>query len=319
MNFWALELHPDRKIFPIGKTVYKDDYPDDWLRYIVGFSYEDGVKLHVIERYVERKEEKTYRDSIKNSLLSEYPQLEKVIVGDDVFRADSSVCYPMKYCQDISLFYEFINGGLEIPEELKYEDWEHLALYSYYIECEKMPESCNDIELVYRKKPKYSFVEWEIPLKIGEPYDFSLESGGRTIQCYINNVHLLDFFDEIEKQCSDPRVIEAYSAEQIAEMKRKAIEAAEEHCSRDMRYAVIEYECDDDSFLNFDFTSHLNEEIKVIMGDSTSFTFIMSAKPDKEYGTHGLPLKAAVIQHPVPESVTEISVELFYIFSKNKI
>lgn len=315
MNFWALELHPDRKTLPIGKTVYMND---QWLRYIVGLSYENNLKLHVIEDYVERKEEKTYRDSVKNFLLSVYPRLEKIIIGEDVFQSSHSECSPMKYCQDVSLFYEFISGGLEIPEDLKFADWDRLALCSYDIECEKMPEICDNgdnIELIYRKEPRYSFVEWEFPLKMGEPYDFSLE-GDRTIQCYINNVYLLDFYDQIEKQCADPRVTEAYSAEQIADMKTKAIEAAEEQIPRDMRYVVIEYECDG-FFLNFDFTSHLNEEIKVITGNSTSSTFIMSAKPDKEYGTHGLPLKAAVISQPVPESLTEISVELFYICSND--
>lgn len=313
MNFWALELHPGRKTPAIGKTVYMDDRG---LRYIVGFSYEDKLKLHVIENYVERKEEKTYRDSVKNCLLYVYPGLEKIIIGEDVFQSNHSECSPLKFTLDISLFYEFISGGLEIPEELKYEDWECLALYSYDIECSEMPESCDNIELVYRKEPRYSFVEREFPLKIGEPYDFSLD-GDRMIQCYINNVYLLDFYDEIEKQCSDPRVTEAYSEEQIADMKGKAIEAAEEQIPREMRYAVIEYECDG-FFLNFDFTTHLNEEIKVITGDPTSSAFIMSAKPDKKYGTHGLPLKAHIIPHPVPESVTEISVELVYICSENK-
>ena len=319
MNFWTLELHPDRKVLPVGKTVYKNEYSDEWynfLRYIVGFSYEDKLRLHIIERYVERKEEKTYRDSIKNSLLSDYPSLEKVIIGDDVFRSDSSTSSPMKYCQDISLFYEFINGGLEIPEDLKYEDWEQLALYSYDIECDKVPEIRENIELVYRKKPKYSFVEWEIPLKIGEPYaDFSLESDNGTVWFYINNVYLMDIYEEIEKQYADPRVTERYSAEQIAELKENMIKATEEHCPRDMRYVVIEYECGGDYYLNFDFRSYLDEDIEVITGGSSS-TFFISAKPDKEFGAHGLPLKAAVIQRPVHESVTEVMAELFYVWEK---
>lgn len=311
MNFWFMELHSDRRVLPIGKMLSWNEN-EGTVRYVLGFSYEDGLKLHVIEncREMESKLEETHRDAEKSHLLNLSSRLEKVMIGENEYLSHSSQSSPMWEGSDISLFYEFMREGWIAPEELKYTDWRSLGLYSYNIECGKIPEVDGEIELVYHTDPKCSFVEWEFPLKIGEPRDISLEN----IPCYINNSYLLDIYDDIEKIYSDPRAREMYSEEQIADMKEKAIETMGEHCPRDMRYVVIEYECDEDISFHFDFPERLNKKIGVASGNSTSVSVVMiTQKPDKERGTHGMPLKAAVLQAPVAQNTTEVSVELFYI------
>ncbi len=320
MNFGALEIHTDRKVLPIGETIsWNED--DGTLRYVLGFSYENGLRLHVIENYYEREHEQeyeeTHREVTKSRLLNEFPSLTKVTIGEKEYLSHSAQGSPMRYTDDISLFCEFMREGWSAPEELKYIDWEHLALYSYDIEYGEIPEIDGEVGLVYKKVPKYSFVEWQFLLKIGEPYDCSLESGSKTIPCFINNVYLIDVFEEIEKTYSDPRAREKFSEEQLADMKRRAVEITEQHCPRDMRYVVIEYECNEDISFCFDLTESLDKKIGTASGNSASLVMV-THKTDKSAGEHGLPLKSSVLQTPVAQDITEISVELFYISINEK-
>ncbi len=320
MNFGALELHTDRKVLPIGKWLSRIE-DDGTLRYVLGFSYENGLKLHVIENYYEceheHEYEETQREVTKSRLFNEFPSLTKVTIREKEYLSHSGQGSPMRYTDDISLFCEFMREGWSAPEELKYMDWEHLALYSYDIECGEIPEIDGKVGLVYKKEPKHLFVEWEIPLKIGEPYDCSLESCGKNIPCFINNVYLLDVFEEIEKTYSDPKAREKFSEKQLADMKRRAIEVTEEHCPRDMRYVVIEYECDENISFCFDLTERLDKKTEPTSGGSMSL-FLVTHKTDKSAGEHGLPLKSSVLQTPVAQDITEIPVELFYISINEK-
>ena len=76
----------------------------------------------------------------------------------------------------------------------------------------------------------------------------------------------------------------------------------------------IEYECSKDLNLQF-YSKEYLKSVPITHKGSSSF-FMMSLKPDKEIGTHNLPLKGCVIQTAVSPDTIKIAAELFSYYEK---
>lgn len=63
-------------------------------------------------------------------------------------------------------------------------------------------------------------VEKTFTLNVGKSRSFSfVDSYGDEVQCYINDVKLIDVWKGTEEQFNDPQYTEKVSAEQLQEMK----------------------------------------------------------------------------------------------------
>ena len=82
-----------------------------------------------------------------------------------------------------------------------------------------------------------------------------------------------------------------------------------------MCYVGIEYECSKDYQLQFYSKEYLNARPKT--GHGRAAFFLMRLKPDQETGTHGLPLRGAVIDTPFSPDTVRIPAELFLYYEKS--
>ena len=117
----------------------------------------------------------------------------------------------------------------------------------------------------------------------------------------------MDIWGDMEKNFSDPKLLEQMTKEQIDEAKRNIEKSFIEVCPKGMYYLVIEYESEDDISLEFHTKEFL--ESKPLHHGNGSIGFII--RPDKATGILGTKLKAAIIQEPVSGSTEIIETELF--------
>lgn len=92
-------------------------------------------------------------------------------------------------------------------------------------------------------------------------------------------------------------------------MKNRHYEMLKRSCPKGMCYIGIEYECSKDLSLQFyskDFLKSVPEPQK-----GSAVLSFMRLKPDKETGTHDLPLKGCVIQTAVLPDTSKMPAELF--------
>ena len=162
-------------------------------------------------------------------------------------------------------------------------------------------------------------LEKTITLNVGESCSFSfVDTYGDKVQCFINNVTLIDVWKDTEEQLkqrlSGTKYTEQLSEEQLQEIRENCYKALERSCPKGMCYIGIEYECSKDINLQF-YSKEYLKSVPITHKGSSSF-FMMSLKPDQETGTHNLPLKGCVIQTAVSPDTTKIPAELFSYYEK---
>ena len=138
------------------------------------------------------------------------------------------------------------------------------------------------------------------------------------VQCFINNVTLLDVWKDTEEhlkqRLSDTKYAEHLSEEQLQEINEHCHKVLEQSCLKGICYIGIEYECSKDISLQF-YSKEFLKSVPVAHKGSSSF-LMMRLKPDKELGTHNLPLKGCVIQTAVSPDTIKIAAELFSYYEK---
>lgn len=329
MNFSFLEgFHKKwQDILVIGKTIERDNKK----YHLVGMTLADEAKLYMIEPYTEaihinktRKGVRTQRRILKEQEAREYSYLHcsEFWLGNERLKVQGGTGGHLQYSEEdygvIQIFFDMMSAGWIIPEWLKEEDWDNLQLVILdIVDMEKLPEysSKMPVTIKHRPDPVRHILEKTVTLHVGKSRSFSFtDSYGDKVWCHINNVTLIDVWKDTEEQLDAAELSDRFSPEQLQQARKHTYNALVQNCQKGMCYIGIEYECSKDLNLVFYSKQYLQYHPETHRG-SASF-FLMRLKPDKETGTHNLPLKGCVIQTPVSPDTVKISAELFLYFEK---
>ena len=329
MKFQYLEaFHKNwRDILVIGRTIERDD-----KRYhMVGMTLADEAKLYIIEPYSEpehyshrSKGVRNQRKIMKEHTGSEvcYLHCSDFYLGDQRLQVRSgsggSLYHSIPNYEAMIVFLDMLRAGWEIPEWLKDEDWDNLQMVTLVIEdMKKLPKYSPEMPITIKHSPSFvqHMVEKTVTLNVGKSRSLRfVDSYGDEVQCYINDVKLIDVWKDTEEQFNDPRYTETVSAERLQEMKDHCFEALKQSCPKGMCYIGVEYECSKDLSLQFYSKKFLRSYPETHEGSAA--TFFMRLKPDQETGTHNLPLRGYVIQTAVSPDTTKIPAELLFYMEK---
>ncbi|MCH5273503.1 MAG: hypothetical protein J1E35_07500 [Lachnospiraceae bacterium] len=321
-------------ILVIGKTIERNNKK----YHIVGMTLADEAKLYVIEPY---NGAENYSDKIKGvrnqrKLLKEnrendvkedtYLHCSDFCLGNQWLRvqqgSSGSLRYSKENYEEIQLFLDMLRAGWIIPEWLKDEEWDTLQLVTLvFADVKKLPEYSPEMPIIIKHRPDSirHILEKTITLNVGKSRSFSfVDTYGDKVQCFINNVTLIDVWKDTEEQLkqrlSDTKYTEQFSEEQLQEIKEHCYKALGQSCSRGTCYIGIEYECSKDINLQF-YSKEFLKSVPVTHKGSSAF-LMMNLKPDKKMGTHNLPLRGSVIQTAVSPDTVKIPAELFLYFEK---
>lgn len=319
-----------KEILVIGKTIERNNKK----YHLIGMTLsekENEAKLYMIEPYTEPKQNIHKKKGICNQrkILKEHEEIEtsylncsEFKIGDKILKVQggSGGClkYSLNNYGEIQVFFDIINAGWVIPEWLKNEEWENLQLVTLdIVDIESLPKYSKEmpITITHHSSAIRHIVEKTITLNVGKKRNFSfIDNYGDEVQCYINNVTLIDMWKDMEERFNNPEYKKLLSQEQLEEMKKHTYEALKYSCPKGMCYIGIEYECSKDISLQFYSKQFLKSVPEKSVG-SASIIFTR-LKPDKTTGMHNLPLKGCVIQTAVSKDTVKIPAELFSYLKK---
>ncbi|ACL18655.1 hypothetical protein Dhaf_0589 [Desulfitobacterium hafniense DCB-2] len=211
------------------------------------------------------------------------------------------------------LLTEFLKQGWN-PAGLEYQSMENLFLTFMRLsgDYDCLPDVGENpaVQLTFRREHIPHPVEQPLTLSVGTDYPdklyFQDKNTGEKHWVQINRVYLADMWAEMRQTFNDPRLTEQFSAAELAEHQGEFERRFVTICPQGMCFPVIEYECEEDLYLQFYSQEWLDN---LPQSNSSCIGFIM--KPDKKAGISGLPLKAAVIEEPMPADRRIIDTELF--------
>lgn len=327
MNFLYLEevyreLHD---ILIIGKTIERNNKK----YHIIGMTLEDEVKLYIIEPYNEPEYCSNRKKGVQNQrkILKEQKKEEYYLncsdfyFGNERLQVQQGSGGPLSLINDygeIQLFFEMMKAGWVVPEWLKNEEWDNLQLTTLeFADVKKLPDYSTEMPIIIKHNPNpiQYILEKTITLNVGKSNTFSFtDNYGDKVQCYINNVSLINVWEDMEEQFSDPQYTEKFLPEQLQKIKEHCYMALEQSCPKGMCYISVEYECSKDLNLQFYTKEYLKSCPEEQEGNAS--ILMMNTKSDKEIGIHNLPLKSYVIQSAVTPDTFKIPAELFSYFEK---
>ncbi len=329
MNFLSLEeVHNKwRDILVIGKTIERNDKK----YHIIGMTLDEEAKLYIIELFTEEEHLRPRRGGVQNQrkILKEHTDHEacylhsyEICIGNKCLQLRGGSSGPLKYSMhdysNMQLFFDMMSAGWEVPEWLKTTEWDKLQLTTLIVkDVKRLPKYSPDMQITikHRPSPIRHTLEKSITLNVGKSRSFGfLDSYGEQVQCYINNISLIDVWKDMEENFNNPRHKEHFTPEQIKQAKEQFYEALEHSCPQGMCYIGIEYECTKDIQLQFYSKEFLSSRPEKNHGRAVAM--MMNLRPDKKLGTHNLPLRGCVIQTAVLPDTTKISAELFCYYEK---
>ncbi|HOV27908.1 MAG TPA: hypothetical protein PK566_16315 [Pseudobacteroides sp.] len=272
----------------------------------------DAQSIHESNRMLMRNDRKVDAKNPFQSVL-------KVLIGEREFKIEESVHHrlSMQDWDNILTIAKFMNNGWQ-PNQFDYQNIDMLFLTSLKLVGDfiSIPEFNQNDKLRFVMGPDSVIhqVEKPITLVVGGSYPdklmFQDAATGVEHWAQINRVYLLDIWDEMEKILAHPKLQEQMTSEEIAQRRLDLEKKLLEICPKGLYLPVIEYECEEDIFLQFYSKSFLDAK-PLDRGNSVGLLF----QPDQPTGTLGLKLKAAVLQEPVPADTSTIEVELFQYIS----
>lgn len=316
-----------KQVLVIGRTIEREG-----KRYhIVGMTLntEDTAFLYILEPFSEparpkRRGAKNHRTSLKDQENgnSTYLDCRALRLGKRLLGAQGGQGGPLRFSTDdyqtIELFFRMIDAGWTVPDWLRETEWEDLSLTTLYFSgVKRLPKYTKEtpLTLIHRDPPRRHILEKTVALTIGKSRSFSFtDHNGEEVWCHINKVSLIDVWEDTARQFEDPRYTKKVTPGQLQEIKEHTRQALSESCPKGMCYIGIEYECSKDYQLQFYAKEYLSSRPKASSG-SASF-LLMRLKPDKKTGTHGLPLRGAVIDTPFAPDTVKIPAELFLYYEK---
>ncbi|MCM1038301.1 MAG: hypothetical protein NC434_03190 [Ruminococcus sp.] len=333
MNFTVLDdLHKTwRDILVIGKTIKHDN----GNCHMIGMTLSDAgeATLYILEPYITpedwdklKRKNRSQRQRLKENVDIDccYLHCSDFYLGEERLQVQGGQGGCLEFStQDygiIQIFSDMMSAGWVIPEWLKEKDWNDLQLISLRIaDLKKLPVWSPEmpITIKHRPNPVRHILEKTVTLHVGKSRSFSfIDHTGDKVFCYVNQVTLIDVWEDTKKQLNEAKLSERFSPEQLQQVREHHLKVLEQSCPQGMCYIGIEYECTKDIQLGFYSKQYLSSQPEVHNG--SSMFFLMRLKPEQETGMHGLALKGCVIQTPVPLDTTVILAELFHYYENTK-
>lgn len=339
MNFAFFDLFYNDSVCDEIKVIGKDMELNGKYYHMIGMTLKNKkAALFVLEfddnaaeedLSEESHEKKTPRESMKRSMSEEgglFLHAKKFITQDRIYEAAGGNCGALKYDdygEAYLLFFIMRQSGWMIAKESPFyeAEWETLLLTEIELreEYEHLPDWGEEISISYDKVPQECFVEIPIVLQTGkrETIAFSMKDGSKA-ECYINQVYTVDVWADAEKRFEDrtyrERMLQHMTEEEFEDMKNQFFQVLAESCPKGKHFMVVEYECTRDVSLRFLDKDSLDTVPKPQSG-SASLLFMMM-KPEQELGSHGLKMRACVIQIPLEPETEELEAELFSYLEK---
>lgn len=294
----------------------------------------DLVFLQYSEAYAQQREEDeiaqlngldprrpaaTNRAALREERAPSFPNaldgVHKVFLGDtpfDVNTGETSVLCTQGW-DNLTIISAFLRGGWQ-PGALQEAPYEamfltKLELSGSYDTLAQLPADL-PLRIAARPTPATRFVEKATPLSVGARYGakrvFREEGSSQEHWYCINRVYLMDMWAESARIFQDPRLTANFTPEELRKKRMDYEEILARNCPKGTCYPVVEYESEDGISLEFYLREHLDAQ-----PIPASDAFMILVKPEKKTGRNGLPLKAALIQTPVPKGTRHLDAELF--------
>lgn len=214
--------------------------------------------------------------------------------------------------EDMLTVHEFLRAGCPISAPLQGADlpgvW--LTCLEFQGEFDTIPPVGPDCQVSLTLG-----VEWvqypagkRLTLQVGKgrPRPLVCGSGPQAVRFYIHNVYLQDLYGDVETLLSDPRRYEGLPPEEAERAKRDIHAHVQQLCPPGMRLPVVEYETEHAS-LQFYSRAFLRQ---APVSAASSVGFVL--KPEHPTGSHGLPLRASLLESAVPPDTGSVDVELLH-------
>lgn len=273
------------------------------------------IEAEELNQEIAESNRKHLKYHIKNDVKNPFLSVQKLSIGEKEFKADLLESWRLdkQDYKSIMTIAKFLENGWQ-PAEMEYHSFDCLLMNSLKIcgDYESIPDFSSELELRLEKGPynETHLVEKPIALTIGKDYKdkiiFKDEDTGEEHWFMINRVYLTDMWEEINKVFSNPKLKEQMAPGEIEKSRKDFEEKFKDLCPKGMYYPIIEYESEDDIYLQFFSKSFLDAKP---FNKGRSMGFII--RPDQPTGFLGLKLKAAIIQEPVPKDTETIEAELF--------
>lgn len=241
--------------------------------------------------------------------------VHKVFLGEtpfDVNTGETSVLCAQDW-DDMTIISAFLRGGWQ-PGALQAVPYgamflTKLELSGSYDTLAQLPADL-PLRIAARPTPATRFVEKATPLSVGARYSakrvFREKGSSQEHWYYINRVYLMDMWAESARIFQDPCLTENFTPKELWKKRTDYDEILARNCPKGTCYPVVEYESENGILLEFYLREHL--DAKPI---PASDAFMILVKPEKKTGRNGFPLKAALIQTPVPRGTRHLDAELF--------
>ncbi|MBP7222336.1 MAG: hypothetical protein KBA50_03710 [Sedimentibacter sp.] len=293
------------------------------LRLVI-FEYDEVYRQKVEEMEMsepcEVREQETNRSILKGrgriETTNPFRTIKSVCIDEMEFEISvtESRFLSFKDGESVLFLSELLRNGWN-PESIDYQSIDMLFLTSIEFagDFDKVPGLDDNAKLHFiMSKDNVSYlVEQALTLTVNGEYPekllFKNKEDSEEHWVQINKVYLMDMWSDMERNFSDPKLLEQMTKEEIDEAKRNIEKSFIEVCPKGMYYPVIEYESEDDISLEFHTKKFLDS--KPVHHGNGSIGFII--RPDKATGILGRELKAAIIQEPVLGNTDIIEAELF--------
>ena len=334
MNFRYFQHLYENIRFDQIKVIGKDMYKNGNWYHILGMTLkEKQASLYVLEltdRFCEEEhifhEERTPRKSLKHTMEQQgkesfFLRLRELQGDGNVWQIGGGQSGPLRngdYGEAYFIFLAMVEAGWKLSEDSPFydADWDSFAVTNVELqgEYEALPEWTEAMQALVHTEQRGGLIEQTILLECGKTKEtvFFMEDGTKA-HCYINKVFVFDMRKEQEKKFADPeyreKILQHVSEEEFEEMKKHFFETLEEQCPKGRCYIGLYYECDQEVALHFYDKEYLDCVPESKNGSATSM--FITVRPEEKTGMHGLPLRGAVIQKPVPKDTVSLEAELF--------
>lgn len=290
------------------------------------FEFDENAVTDECDFSGERDMEKTPRESMKQSMRQQ--ENKSLFLHAREFRCDGrtyetagSTSGSLKnndQCEVQILCMLMRQAGWQIEKESVFykAGWDALTFTEVELgdEFERLPDWKSNLTAVFDVMPRGCVVEMPVVLEPGKEktINFAMEDGSDA-ECYINKVYLMDVWADAKEHFEHSeyreRMLQHMTVEEFETGKNHFMQALEETCPPGKYYMAVEYECSRDVSVSFYDKGYLDTVPKPKMGSATAL--LISVKPDKKMGSHGLKLRGCVIQTPLDAETESLDAELF--------
>jgi hypothetical protein len=285
-----------------------------WTMHQLPCNVDEGMDLN------ERTEYTSNRDEMVNNIIKEISSptvhISEITIQNQKITIASSRASHISYMnyEGYMQLQHFMEMGMDIT------NWNDVDLDNIFISAyeqnknEEFPtidlSKKLDITLKVSSEFKQVLINQPITLRFseiekGNKFYFYDSIKTKNCICYIDKIEYYDIWEEANLHFEHERM-QAFTKEQIKQMKEQYLDGLEEICPKGMNLVVLEYESENNVQLNFYSKEYLDK--KPVHKNSSSTMFF---KSDNELGTNGFKSRVCMIKPVEKDFNGSIDVELF--------